>query len=103
MSRLTQERLDACPLREDHVQGEPDGYLAWHEWAAEKSKTHIQRKCQGCGLFVIWVPKKPGEDTYSTFCKGTTASGHPCCNLVRFAGQEGGYCRWHDPRLKRHG
>lgn len=36
----------------------PDGYLAWHEWAEKKSKTHRQIKCEGCGLYKIWVPIK---------------------------------------------
>lgn len=26
-------------------------------WAKEKSKTHRQRKCPGCGLWKIWEPQ----------------------------------------------
>jgi hypothetical protein len=36
----------------------PTGYGDWHEWAEEKAKTHRQRRCAGCGLFQIWVPRK---------------------------------------------
>lgn len=35
----------------------PAGYLNWHAWAEEMSKTHKQRKCKGCGLYKIWDPK----------------------------------------------
>lgn len=35
----------------------PEGYIAWHEWAEKKSKTHKQVKCEGCGLFKIWIKK----------------------------------------------
>jgi hypothetical protein len=47
---------DRCPRVADHSP-EPRGYLQWHEWAREKSKTHRQVKCKGCGLFAIWAPK----------------------------------------------
>lgn len=32
----------------------PSGYLAWHEWAEKKARTHDQFRCPGCGLFKIW-------------------------------------------------
>lgn len=39
----------------------PAGYLEWGEWADEMSKTHKQRRCEGCGRFHIWVPRaRPG-------------------------------------------
>ena len=38
----------------------PESYLAWHRWAEEKSKTHRQVQCEGCGRFLIWVPKTGG-------------------------------------------
>lgn len=54
------ERL--CPLRAKHTKHpkwlQPSDYLGWHSWAEEKSKTHRQKRCGGCGLWVIWVPKK---------------------------------------------
>jgi hypothetical protein len=40
-----------------YLPDEPRGYLAWHEWAEEKSKTHSQRRCPHCGLYAIWEPK----------------------------------------------
>lgn len=39
------------PVKEDD---EPTGYVAWHEWAAEKTKTHAQKVCPHCGLYVLW-------------------------------------------------
>jgi hypothetical protein len=53
--RKTIER--ACSCAEKHTPC-PQGYLAWHAWAAKKSKTHHQIKCEGCGLYTIWVPKR---------------------------------------------
>lgn len=35
----------------------PSGYNDWHNWARRMGKTHVQRKCKGCGLFEIWEPK----------------------------------------------
>lgn len=35
----------------------PSGYLGWHSWAEEKSKTHAQVRCPGCGKWAIWLPK----------------------------------------------
>lgn len=48
--------MSDCPNAAQHTPS-PDGYLAWHEWAEEKAKTHTQIKCSGCGLYAIWVPK----------------------------------------------
>lgn len=45
-----------CPNFVNHTYG-PEGYLQWHEWAREKSKTHKSKKCPGCGLYKIWEPK----------------------------------------------
>lgn len=36
----------------------PEGYLAWHEWAEKKAKTHKSTRCPGCGLYKVWVPKR---------------------------------------------
>lgn len=47
-----------CPHFEDHTP-RPEGYLAWHAWADRMAKTHRQEKCPGCGLYAIWMPKKP--------------------------------------------
>lgn len=47
--------IDAeCENWENHTP-EPPGHLQWHAWAEEKSKTHMQIKCEGCGLYKIWV------------------------------------------------
>lgn len=35
----------------------PAGYLAWHEWAEKKSKTHKQILCPDCNRYAIWVKK----------------------------------------------
>lgn len=39
----------------------PRGYIAWHEWAEMKSRTHRQVRCPGCALWKIWVPKVTRE------------------------------------------
>jgi len=36
---------------------QPQGYLAWHEWADKKSKKHFQVKCPACGLLKVWKRK----------------------------------------------
>lgn len=36
----------------------PEGYVPWHEWAEQKSKTHKQERCPSCGLWAIWKPRK---------------------------------------------
>lgn len=45
-----------CPNGANHTK-EPSGYLQWHEWAEHKSRTHRQRRCPGCRLYKIWVPR----------------------------------------------
>lgn len=37
---------------------QPEGYLPWHEWAEQKAKTHEQHQCDGCGLWMIWKPRR---------------------------------------------
>jgi hypothetical protein len=46
-----------CPNEDLHTT-HPQGYVAFADWADEKSKTHHQVKCPGCGLYAIWVPNK---------------------------------------------
>lgn len=36
----------------------PTGYVEWHLWAEEKSRTHKQERCPNCDLWAIWKPKK---------------------------------------------
>lgn len=43
-----------CDKWKNHTPA-PTGYLQWHAWAEEKSKKHMQIKCEGCGLYKIWV------------------------------------------------
>jgi hypothetical protein len=52
--KLPQE--ENCPDQDKHTPC-PEDYILWHEWAAEKGKTHRQIRCAGCNLFTIWVPK----------------------------------------------
>jgi len=39
-----------CPVREHDWTG-------WSDWAQGMARTHVQRKCQGCDRYLIWVPK----------------------------------------------
>ena len=32
-------------------------YPEWLDWARQKSRTHKQVRCPGCGLWHVWVPK----------------------------------------------
>ena len=48
--------LAMCPERQRHTKC-PEGYVAWHEWATRRSRTHYQIECSGCGLLAIWVTK----------------------------------------------
>lgn len=40
---------------------QPTGYLAWHEWAEQASKTHKQERCPVCNRWAIWTPKEPTD------------------------------------------
>jgi hypothetical protein len=47
-----------CPLMADHNQpGKPGDETKLREWAAKMRRTHTQKRCQGCGLWVIWEKK----------------------------------------------
>jgi hypothetical protein len=52
------EFVDAedCPNKDNHNMG-PDGYIAWDNWAERMSKTHNQKRCPVCRLYVIWEAK----------------------------------------------
>jgi len=52
-----------CPNTEKHTDC-PEGYLDWYKWAEDKSKTHDQVPCYGCGLYVIWEPKEKRKVDY---------------------------------------
>lgn len=47
-----------CPNRANHTPM-PGGYGSWHDRATELARTHVQRRCAGCGLWAIWEPKAP--------------------------------------------
>jgi hypothetical protein len=50
-------KREECPNRDNHANG-PVGYMAWHAWADERSETHDQHQCPGCGLWLILTPKQ---------------------------------------------
>lgn len=39
----------------------PNGYMEWHIWAEEASKTHDAVRCPHCSLYAIWMPKAEAE------------------------------------------
>jgi hypothetical protein len=43
-----------CSQSELHYPDEPSGYLERHAWAEEMTKTHVQRRCPGCGMWRVW-------------------------------------------------
>lgn len=52
-------RIEVPPATTDRCvrhTPQPVGYLAWHEWAERKARTHRQERCPGCGLWKIWRP-----------------------------------------------
>lgn len=49
--------MATCTNQKNHTKC-PALYLAWHEWAERKGKTHKQRKCSGCNLWKIWELKE---------------------------------------------
>lgn len=55
-TRETAERVEVN--RANHTRM-PSGYGSWHDRAKELARTHVQRRCAGCGLWAIWEPKTP--------------------------------------------
>ena len=64
MSARTRENPDVMVVHKDRTlfykdcahpyeRGEPNGYVAWHDWADKHCKTHEHTRCPKCGLFVI--------------------------------------------------
>lgn len=45
-----------CPNVDQHTPA-PASYTGWHHWATRMSRTHMQTRCPGCGLYEIWIPK----------------------------------------------
>ncbi len=49
---------DDCPNVASHYEpGIPEGYVQRQEWFTRMRKQYIQKRCQGCELWVIWVKK----------------------------------------------
>jgi hypothetical protein len=49
------KQADACPLKEHH-----NDYPSWgydNEPSEEFAAAHIQCRCKGCGLYLIWVKR----------------------------------------------
>lgn len=75
--------------RPDHspLADEPQGYVAWHEWAEVKSRSHVQSRCSACGKYAVWherLVRVPGApSTYRTrdgryeVVKDPTSGGEP--------------------------
>ena len=53
-------RPATTPECEAHTP-EPSGYVAASEWADLMMETHDQRRCRGCGLWLIWEPKEKAD------------------------------------------
>ena len=51
---------DTCPCADRHTPV-PEGYAVWHEWAERHGVTHRQKRCPGCGLWLIWEPKEKAD------------------------------------------
>lgn len=45
------QAAEPCATCKKRQAREPQGYVAWHEWAEKKSKTHDQEQCPLCGLW----------------------------------------------------
>lgn len=46
-----------CPNAAEHTPS-PRFELHKYEWAERMMRTHDQRQCDGCGLYVIWTPRR---------------------------------------------
>lgn len=46
-----------CTSPDEHHRTAPTGYNEYLEWCEEMDKTHVQSRCSGCGLWVIWTPR----------------------------------------------
>jgi hypothetical protein len=52
------EPNNTCLNRAEHTYG-PAGYVDWFSWAAARaSKGSTQRRCKGCGRYLIWTPER---------------------------------------------
>lgn len=61
-----------CPRRELHdvvdlgegrfLPPRPRSYAALFDWFAMAGKTHAQVRCEGCGRYLVWVPRAEGVE-----------------------------------------
>jgi hypothetical protein len=72
---VKRKEVEPCPNAAAHTP-HPTGYLAHAEWAERKMKTHHQVKCDGCGLYAIWVPGVRAIDFGCSDCGAFP--GDPC-------------------------
>lgn len=56
MTKITAKTAERCPNRNQHAAA-PEGYVAAYDWAQTMMRTHVQKQCAGCGLWLIWEPK----------------------------------------------
>lgn len=82
MRRFTCE--DACALKAQHTP-RPDGYLNFCDWAEAMAKTHRQTKCPGCGLFIVWVPRRGRKQR-----RGASSQARPPSEHLTGSGDEPG-------------
>lgn len=78
-----------CPNLAFHTP-HPDGYLGHLAWAREMSKTHRQKRCGACGLWVIWVPRKG-----ATRAALNPAAFERACIVIQFIKTRRGYAKLH--------
>jgi len=61
-----------CGRKGRFYPAQPDGYvawhewaerIAWHEWAERKCKTHHAERCPGCQQFTVWRAGAAREET----------------------------------------
>lgn len=50
--------MSTCADHNDTALGMPVNYLGRSLWYEETVKTHTQHRCDECGLWRIWIPKK---------------------------------------------
>lgn len=48
---------DACLAHAEMDGRAPREYETWTRWANDMARTHVQRRCPGCGLWKIWEPR----------------------------------------------
>lgn len=50
---------ETCPRESDHTPA-PQSYVGRQDWArAMAQQRSVQRRCPGCGLWVVWNGVKP--------------------------------------------